>query len=703
MVTHPSPSPQRIERVRACSIALSSVSSLLGNLKWSDLGQALVVTQDAIVVLSPLVGLHPTLAGQSRAQDVESHPDWDGRFPHSVIQINVKSFLQGQHSVRRRLLLESDHSSVDPRFLSIQWSSASWSKPGMGPHGSCLILATTSEQDLFVLGAPRNAWTGEWQLLHAIHLSPVADLTNLDAAPLSGAGPHADGDKLVFTQSRALLRKKQMATEVLCASFIHPNQSNSPTYIVAGTRSGHLALWQCQSITGHCTFLSATQVSDTSIQQLILSTQVDANDATSQATIAFQDAGGIRLCDFCVQEDRSFVRPSTLGTVYSHHSMISAWHWHNHQLIYSTIAKVHVYDVRTAQTKSFSLATEPNSSYDPFSPAISVSDCSDPQYSAQVVLQDLRVYLIPSLATPPPRSLPCTLSPIYPPTLSRYPPLTETLQRKHELHQAFLGYQTDPGSSLSSASVVGAVRTDERVAFLGYNVSEVIRYQMEVIRDGNVQPVTILDEALERVSLTTSSPPYLVVGTILACLCTHQQPDAFRDQLLSAVEQHWRPLLDASAADDKNESLNLTQVRNAKERLLYLLTLRLDSSSTSQPASLSTLKKRHKELILRDWLKKSGQSQDAATDESCAACQTQLTLSWDKDQDDFGWARCQNGHVWPRCSVSLAPISDREVRVCTGCWSKSLVPGKPGQTARQSDMLAAATKCLYCGSCWILR
>ncbi|SPO25530.1 uncharacterized protein UTRI_03049_B [Ustilago trichophora] len=703
MVAQPNPAPHRFERVRACSIALSSVSSLLGNLKWSDIGQALVVTQDAIVVLSPLVGLHPTLAGQSRAQDVECHPDWDGRFPHSVIQINVKTFLQGQNSVRRRLLLESDHSSVDPRFLGAQWSSASWSKPGMGPHGSCLILATTSEQDLFVLGAPRNAWTGEWQLIHAIELSPVADLTNLDAAPFLEASLHADSDKHVFTQSRALLRKKQMATEVLCASFIHPDQSDAPAYIVAGTRSGHIALWQCQSITGHCTFLSATQVSDTSIQQLILSTQVDSNGAASRGTIAFQDERGIGLCDYCVQQGRPSVRLATLGTVYSHHSMVSAWHWYNHQLIYSTVGKVHVYDVQTAQTISFSLATEPNSSYDPFSPAISISHCSDPQYSLQVVLQDLRVYRIPLLPTPLPQSLPCTLSPIHPPTLSGYPPLTETLQRKHELHQAFLGYQTDPGSSLPSASVVGAVRTDERVAFLGYNVSEVIRYQMEVIHHGNVEPGSILDEALDGVGLATSSPPYLVVCTILACLYTHQQPDAFRDELLSAIEQRWRPLLDASAADDKNEFSKPTEVRNAKERLLYLLTLRLDSSSPSQPASLTTLEKRHKELILRDWLKKSGQSQDAATDESCAACQTPLTLSWDKDQDNFGWARCRNGHVWPRCSVSLAPISDREVRVCTGCWSKSLVPGKPGQTARHSDMLAAATKCLYCGSCWILR
>lgn len=677
------------ERIRTCSIALSSGSSSRSNIKWSELGQALVVTEDAIIVLSPLTGLHPTLAGPSRAQDVECHPDWNGRFPHSVIQINVKTFLVDEHSERRRILLESDYSSVDPRFQNVQWTSASWSRPGMGPHGSCLILAATSELDLFVLGAPRNAWTGEWKLLHALDLNPVAELAGLDTAPLSQS---AAFDTKVFTESRALLRKKQMATEVLCASFFHLEESVPSAYIVAGTRSGHLVVWNCQAATGHCTFILAAPVSSTGIEQLIVAPHPDAQDAQPRARIAFQDADGAHVCEFS---------PSQLSPVVSvsaHHSLISVWYWYNQWLIYSTIGKVHLYDVQSRQTTTFSLGTGSSSSYDPFSPAVSISDCSIPGYTVDVVLQDLRVYRTPSVDTSRAQSHPLILAPTFPSTLQGYPPMTEALQRKHDLHQAFLGFQPDSSSSLPSAQLVGAVRTDERVAFLGYNVSETLRYQMELNCDSSITPAAILDEALERISLVPCTPPYLVVRILLAFASTRRQSDAFRAGLLVAVEERWRASFNIST-DGTTESSRLSKVLKVQRQLLYLLTCCIE------PTALATLSRQHKESILRDWLAAFGQTQSNSmeTEESCAACQAELTLSWDESRPDFGWAKCQQGHVWPRCSVSLATMTDREVRVCTGCWAKSLLPGKPGQSPHLTLMLEAATACLYCGSFWILR
>lgn len=693
--------PKHCERIRACSIALSSGSSRLGNLEWSELGQALVVTDDAIVVLSPLTGLHPTLAGQSRMQDVECHPNWNDRFPHSVAQINIKTFLEHDSSLRRRTLLESDHSSTDPRFLSVQWCSASWSKPGMGPHGSCLILAITSELDLFILGAPLNAWTGEWKLFYAVNFDPVASSVDLDAAQA------AQGDNEVFTRSRALLRKKQMATEVSCASWIHQTPQNqttaseSPpgsdsffTYIIAGTRSGHLGIWKCAAISGRCTFLSATSVSSTGIEQLVVSTYTPERGSEAQARIAFKDADGVRLCDLLLAEGGAHLQPSKLAPISSDHCMITAWLWHEHQLIYSTIGRIHVYDTRTEQTATFSLGTEPDSDSDPFSPTICISHSSDPHNSINVTQQDLRKYRIfldQADLSP--------VLPIYPSTLTGYPPLTESLQRKYDLHQAFLGYAADPSSTFAAACIIGAVRTNERVAFLGYNVSENICYQMEVVRYGVIIPASILEEALARVA--TAAPPPILVRTILTLLYTSEQRETLRKELVSATHKRWTALMDGSDVKGGQVRQTATEQRSRQQQLLYLLACRLQDTAPEAPTPFDSLKKTYRESVLQRWLHDQGAS--AVTEDHCAACQTQLTLSGDESQQDFGWARCQNGHVWPRCSVSLATISDREVRVCTGCWVKAIVPGKPGQSPEQTLQLESATHCLYCGSCWIVR
>lgn len=692
------------KRIRVCSIAVSSGSALLGNLKWSELGQALVVTDDSLVILSPLAGLHPSLAAQSRIQDVECHPDWDGRFPHSVIQISVKTFLENESSIRRRILLEADHSTVDPRFLGVQWCSASWSKPGMGPHGSCLILATTSELDLFVLGAPSNAWTGEWKLLHAMDLKPVADLTELNATP-SG---QFDAD--AFSQSRALMRKKQLATEVLCAAIIDVKEPSSTrmglssgstssqptsTYVIAGTRSGHIVVWECQAVTGHCTFRSATPVSRTGVEQLTPTAHIAAKTIDAQARIAFQDADGVRFCDFYAQQERASIQLSTLPPVRSGHCMISTWYWCEHQLIYSTIGQVHVYDVRDGNNTVFTLGTGSNRNNDPYSPAISITASPEPEDRPNVILQDLREYHIPSVEGSQSHSLPAVLQPKEPLALSGYPPLIVTLQRKHDHHQVFLGCQHHPDSKLSSAHLIGAVRTDERVAFLGYNVSETLRYQLELVCGDDVAPAAVLDEALAKVS---STQPYLLLRTILALLYTSSRPDDFLHQLLAAAEERWRSVL----AQPSREADQTSQ-----KRLLYLLARRLEtSSSPDQPSELDVLSKQHKASILSDWLKRwipdlteriSGdgtpehdrrlllrlstashmipnaetQLLDACraaisalgaepeaqepgsstlTDETCAACETRLSISWDDTQQDFGWAKCQTGHMWRKYS-----------------------------------------------------
>ncbi len=148
-------------------------------------------------------------------------------------------------------------------------------------------------------------------------------------------------------------------------------------------------------------------------------------------------------------------------------------------------------------------------------------------------------------------------------------------------------------------------------------------------------------------------------------------------------------------------------LQHAQTCLLYILAHRLDSPAQQQLSTFGTLMQQHRSGILGEWLQKwlleltpqlseaqtTGQDrkvlhrlaiagrmlpqagarladastraltalsssqgasdleskqQDGAilTDESCAACETQLTISWDHEQQDFGWAKCQSGHVW---------------------------------------------------------
>ncbi|PWZ02224.1 hypothetical protein BCV70DRAFT_198499 [Testicularia cyperi] len=122
------------------------------------------------------------------------------------------------------------------------------------------------------------------------------------------------------------------------------------------------------------------------------------------------------------------------------------------------------------------------------------------------------------------------------------------------------------------------------------------------------------------------------------------------------------------------------------------------------------------------------------TEEQCAACCASLSLVYSETTQSFDWAKCKNSHIWrelncsrprrippffrdrvakfwlqsppspdtARCSITLAAMSDPTTRACTCCWAKSLVPGGAGQSEAERSMLEAASRCIYCGSCWVV-
>ncbi|GAA5956992.1 hypothetical protein JCM21900_006726 [Sporobolomyces salmonicolor] len=91
-------------------------------------------------------------------------------------------------------------------------------------------------------------------------------------------------------------------------------------------------------------------------------------------------------------------------------------------------------------------------------------------------------------------------------------------------------------------------------------------------------------------------------------------------------------------------------------------------------------------------------------DEACPACRAPVPLA------NVRFACCEAGHRWERCSITLAIVSTVNVRTCTSCERKALLglpsnSSKEGEGEREaaavSEVLAAATCCLYCGGRWM--
>ncbi|PWN87848.1 hypothetical protein FA10DRAFT_177864 [Acaromyces ingoldii] len=54
--------------------------------------------------------------------------------------------------------------------------------------------------------------------------------------------------------------------------------------------------------------------------------------------------------------------------------------------------------------------------------------------------------------------------------------------------------------------------------------------------------------------------------------------------------------------------------------------------------------------------------------ERCPACDAVVRMAL--VEDELRWARCQAGHVWKRCSVGIALITQSRTRICSTCGSE---------------------------------
>jgi hypothetical protein len=112
---------------------------------------------------------------------------------------------------------------------------------------------------------------------------------------------------------------------------------------------------------------------------------------------------------------------------------------------------------------------------------------------------------------------------------------------------------------------------------------------------------------------------------------------------LSEQCAHPPPALDALRKQHKGRVLDDWLQRQVRD-----LTARLSSSAQSSEEDRKLLARFTvaARMLPAASLEAQEEQQAVVTEEICAACQTQLTMRWDEHQNDFGWAKCQNGHVW---------------------------------------------------------
>ncbi|KAJ8085355.1 hypothetical protein PM082_011017 [Marasmius tenuissimus] len=89
--------------------------------------------------------------------------------------------------------------------------------------------------------------------------------------------------------------------------------------------------------------------------------------------------------------------------------------------------------------------------------------------------------------------------------------------------------------------------------------------------------------------------------------------------------------------------------------------------------------------------------------ELCPACHVQVPL------ENIVNAKCSNGHVWSRCSVTTFILSTPDVRTCIGCTRKAFLPLCMHKTTVKmelkgwfvEELLEAVQRCLFCGNAFV--
>ena len=107
--------------------------------------------------------------------------------------------------------------------------------------------------------------------------------------------------------------------------------------------------------------------------------------------------------------------------------------------------------------------------------------------------------------------------------------------------------------------------------------------------------------------------------------------------------------------------------------------------------------------IMALWEKTSEQEGVIGTEERCAACRSHLTLQLDSSRGMVAWARCEIGHTWPRCVITMTPIVTPDALACVGCWAKAYSSSTSDESLGplSRSLLDNNPRCWECSNAWV--
>lgn len=143
----------------------------------------------------------------------------------STIQVQTLMPENERTSYLHRPVLGMDYDSIAPVSLDLNYLRYSWSPPGLGPLGSCLLAVVDSDLDLNILHAEKNAFKGPWTLAQSLDLN---------------LGWTEDSMKPGSQRFRTL------GTQVLDADWspmVTTEDGQRCSILAASTRSGEVVFW----------------------------------------------------------------------------------------------------------------------------------------------------------------------------------------------------------------------------------------------------------------------------------------------------------------------------------------------------------------------------------------------------------------------------------------------------------------------------
>ncbi|PKI83870.1 hypothetical protein MVES1_002320 [Malassezia vespertilionis] len=168
-------------------------------IQWSEEGQLLVATTDALHILTPRIGLFP---------------ERNGTLDHAVYSLHAHTSTAAHP--RYEPSLDEDRATLAlPYEATEAWRAAKWSPAGFGPHGACVLATIDARQRLAVYAAEQDTVRGPWTCVETVKDFPYAAQRTDDARRLASSFLALD-----------------------CSSCIHGEM-----LLAAGTRGGDLVVW----------------------------------------------------------------------------------------------------------------------------------------------------------------------------------------------------------------------------------------------------------------------------------------------------------------------------------------------------------------------------------------------------------------------------------------------------------------------------